>query len=563
MFLYTSKYTYIKESMKLLITCPSVKVPHGGIRIILEWANRLTLWHDVTLFVSDGYLKTEWFTIDSRVKCVANLNTLKEQEIVIIASPHDINIENMIQPNQKCFIFMQMAEHIFNDRSIDWLSKCEKFYRSKYPLISISQWNIDMLKNKYQRAGETHYIGNGVNLIDFPISNKPKDGKIVLVEGWEAGNSSKDNLHIGPKVAARLKARGFKIIAFSGLPLSTMPEAVSEYYYKADTETMNRLYESATILIKATNFDARACAPMEAMTKGTVTARAVNLGDDDLINEENSLKSLYDEESLFNNCLRLLTDTTLREKLSKNCIEHVQKYDWDYWLQKINNIITMEPKIPEETKQIKKRVCLIALKYYEPSWANTKKCIDESGLDVIYVDRDGIGSMSKAFNSAIPLLTEKYNTNLPDYLFFVTNIEFDISLLTRLVSKMDETGFAGIHPAHGSDHQSHHNDGSGLVKETKFIEWTAPIIKTDLFIKQPLDSDHRYAFFDLIWSYEIKKFGYKVGVDHGAKIGHTYLVKQKSHPLSELRYQLRAYWEPYERIIMTEKYGPNWVTMLF
>ena len=549
--------------MKLLITCPSVQIAHGGIRIILEWANRLTKWYDVTLYISEPNTICNWFTINNDVNVTNTLTTFKDHSIIIITSPHNIHLEDLITRYQKCFVFMQMAEHLFNDRSRDWVIKCEKFYTTKHPLISISQWNIDMLKNKYRRTGKTHYIGNGVNLIDFPITNNIKDGKTVLVEGWEAGNSSKDSQHIGPKVAARLKAKGYKIIAFSGMPLTTMPEVVSEYYYKADVDTMNRLYESATILIKATNYDARACAPMEAMTKGTVTVRAVNLGDDDLTHQENCLKSLYNEEVLYQNCLTLLTDDKLRNKLSENCFKYVQLFNWDYWMNEINNIIDTNISKDSDLSLINKKLCIISLKYEEPSWSNTKKCIEDSGLDVIYVDRDGVGSMSKAYNSAIPLIKEQYGDKLPDYLFFVSNIEFDSELLIRLVNKMDESGFAGIHPAHSSDHTSHVNDGSGNLKETKFIEWTAPIIKTELFINHPLDDNHRYAFFDLIWSNEIKKQGHKVGVDHGAQIGHTYLVNQKNHPLSDIRYKLRTYWEPIEINLLSQKYGPHWRTLLF
>jgi hypothetical protein len=180
----------------------------------------------------------------------------------------------------------------------------------------------------------------------------------------------------------------------------------------------------------------------------------------------------------------------------------------------------------EQMSKIKKDVCVIALKYLEPYWELTQSDIINSGLSVIYVDREGVGSMSKAFNTCIPQLIEKYGDKLPKYLFFVTNIGFNVNTVNRLVESMDKSGFGAIHPSHESDHASHINNGTTEIVETKYIEWTAPIVKTELFLKKKLDENHRYWYFDLIWSYEVKEMGYKIGVDHGTSVNHTYLLKE-------------------------------------
>jgi len=135
------------------------------------------------------------------------------------------------------------------------------------------------------------------------------------------------------------------------------------------------------------------------------------------------------------------------------------------------------------------KVCIISLKYLEPYWESTQKNIVDSKLPVIYVDRGGVGSMTTAFNSCIPKLHELFNDNLPEYLFFVTNNNFTLDTINRLVESMDSTGFAAIHPTHDSDHPSHVNNKSGQVIETKYIEWTSPIVRTDLFLKYPLNEN--------------------------------------------------------------------------
>jgi SAM-dependent methyltransferase len=206
----------------------------------------------------------------------------------------------------------------------------------------------------------------------------------------------------------------------------------------------------------------------------------------------------------------------------------------------------------------KNKICIVSLIYLEPYWEETKKNIIESGYPVIYVDREGIGSMTKAFNSSITKIKERFKNDLPEYLFFVTNINFDKKLIDRLISSMDSTGFGAIHPTHQSHHKSHNYADHNEVVETKFIEWTSPIVKTDLFLKLNLNENHRYWYFDLIWSYEAKKMGYKLGVDHGAKVGHTYLFDNKSHIISKIRDDLRWYHNPEELKTLIKNYGLNW-----
>jgi glycosyltransferase involved in cell wall biosynthesis len=206
-------------------------------------------------------------------------------------------------------------------------------------LISISEWNISYINRHFPKRGPVYYVGNGVNTNDFPIEKIKKDGQYVLVEGWNALNPSKDSARIAPRVAGKLKEKGYKILAYSQQRCSDYRKIPDEFHVKPKLAKMNDLYRRATILLKASHYDARACAPVEAMTKGTVTARAITLGDDDLIHEKNCIRGLYDENSLYESALRLLEDTELRGRLSRNCYRHVHKYSWGYWMPKIEDIL--------------------------------------------------------------------------------------------------------------------------------------------------------------------------------------------------------------------------------
>jgi glycosyltransferase involved in cell wall biosynthesis len=323
--------------MKIFITTPALSTPHGGIRIIIEWANRLSQWHEVGLY-SLKQDNSNWCKLSDKVKLLKS-SSMEGYECLIITSPHTIDFEKRKDTPKKVFIFAQMAEDRFSPQDKNWYNKCLRFATSKNPMFSISQWNIDYFKSQ-GRTTETHYIGNGVNLKDFPISHKPKDGKTVLIEGWECYNRAKDTRGIAHTVALKLKKKGYRIIAYSQFPNKTNKHIPDEYHCSPNQFKLNELYERATILIKASKFDARSCAPMEAMTKGTVTARAINSGDDDLIHGYNCLKTGYKESLLYESAITLLENESLRTELAENCYKTIEANSWDYWMEKINGILT-------------------------------------------------------------------------------------------------------------------------------------------------------------------------------------------------------------------------------
>lgn len=315
--------------------------PHGGIRVILEWANRLARDNIVYLRSLDGRLECDWFPIDRNVRIVVDDNQLDKSDLMIITSPHSIHYSSKTKPQRKV-IFLQMLEHLFQPNNTIWQEKCKRTYLTPLPLILISGWNEDYIKS-IGRQAETHVVGNGVNLDHFPIEQGPKYNNI-LVEGWIPTNPSKDSDRIAPKVARALKAKGYNILAYSQLPLQMdrnkeFHKIPNEFYCKPSLRELNSLYNRATILLKATHFDARSCAPMEAMTKGTVTVRAIDKGDDDLIHGVNCLRTGYYYEELLLSAQQILGDENLRNRLAENCFNHVRRFNWDFWMSKIESII--------------------------------------------------------------------------------------------------------------------------------------------------------------------------------------------------------------------------------
>jgi glycosyltransferase involved in cell wall biosynthesis len=315
--------------MTIILTCPSLQYPHGGIRVIIEWANHLANFHKVFLLVQNGPLKCDWKSVDVPV-----IRKPIPADCLIVCSPHGIEFMLSIYPFKRKFVFCQMLEHMFQPDYSEWSRVCHLFYSAPYTMFSISKWNMDYMNRIY----DTYYIGNGINLIDFPISEKQKDFKTVVIESPEPGNPCKDVNRLALRVASRLQKEGYEIIGYG----NTRPQMSFEFHVNPSLQKLNDLYERATILIKATKYDARSTAPIEAMTKGTVTARAIIQGDDDLIHGKNCLRCDYDEESLYKISKYLLTHEEETRFYADACRKYAKENTWEKVINQVNEILCRE-----------------------------------------------------------------------------------------------------------------------------------------------------------------------------------------------------------------------------
>jgi len=340
--------------MKILIKCPSFN-KHGGIRVLIEHANGLArLGHEVYFQVINSGQKPDWIAVSPEVEIVyGNAYFPKGFFDVILAGSPFVALDVYAQyPGVRSFMFLQMCEELFNPENKQYVDSCIKAYRLPMPIIGISQWNKERIYFQHGRNPELpyHIIGNGVG--DEFKPGKKDDGLTVLVEGWIGYNHAKDTNALGPKVAKRLKEDyGARVIAYSQFPknttqFGTLPflncyDVPDEYYVGPNTETIVELNQRAHILVKASRFDARSCAPVEAMKCGTPTSRAIELGDDDLIHGINSIRCAYDEQELYAAAAELIENTRLRESLTAGGLEYAKtELSWDKWTKELEKIIT-------------------------------------------------------------------------------------------------------------------------------------------------------------------------------------------------------------------------------
>ena len=227
---------------------------------------------------------------------------------------------------------------------------CIESYKVSFPIIGISKW-VEEEVRKHRGDGKMYYVGNGVS-DDFKPGQKD-EGLTVLVEGWGGYNDAKDVDLLAPRVAEVLhKEYGAKIIAFSQFPLAFHKKAkqyeyiLSEYHEAPSREALVRLYQRPTFMLKASKYDARSCAPVEAMKCGTVTVRAIERGDDDLINYHNAIVAPYDFGKFYGRArdlCNIIKNVGIERALGnyqKNGLEYAaRELSWETRMNEIENIL--------------------------------------------------------------------------------------------------------------------------------------------------------------------------------------------------------------------------------
>jgi len=204
------------------------------------------------------------------------------------------------------------------------------------------------------------------------------------------------------------------------------------------------------------------------------------------------------------------------------------------------------------------KLAIISLKYLEPYYADTLKCLEGLPYNVFYADRDGVGNMSRAFNEAVHKLPDGY-----DYIWLITNITFTPEVPQKLMDVLDlNKDYSAVHPAMSTS--DHPHLWPGEVREVPFIELTAPMFRLSDFKRFYLCEQTPYYYMDLIISYQLKQACKKLLCCGDTDIHHTYLRNQsKFHPITHLRKQLRDYHTEPSKKYMTDTYGPDWKKTLW
>lgn len=194
--------------------------------------------------------------------------------------------------------------------------------------LTISKWCENWLIDDFER--KVKYAPNGINMKQFPFTERKFDGKIrILVEG-----NSEDyykNVDESFRIVEKLDKDKYEIkyLSYQGEPKKWY--YVDEFLHKVPYDEVGKIYDSADILIKSSILESFSYPPLEMMATGGISVVAPNDGNIEYLKDgENCL--LYEQgniEEAVEKIEQIRTDKKLRDKLIKGGQETAKSRSWD------------------------------------------------------------------------------------------------------------------------------------------------------------------------------------------------------------------------------------------
>jgi len=316
------------EPLRICYLTPGIG-PCGGIRIIFEHVNRLVARGHNVVVAAPGVQKPRWMEMNAPIAPFAFFHNVKPFDAVVATGYQTVDLALKI-PSARRYYFVQMMEHEFFAQGTGGYNSALASYANAkewdFQVITIARWLRDTMETQWEMPSTI--IGNGVNRDDFyPDGDKQH---AILVEG-DARNQAKDIEEIGWRVALALREEfGVELWGYSAMA-NPYIQQFDQFRIKPTTAQMRQMYSQAKFLLKASKYEGRACAPVEAMACGTTCAVAIVKGSDDLIGGQNCLRVNYNYDNLLAAGRKLLRKgNSLIHKLTIKALAYADKQlAWD------------------------------------------------------------------------------------------------------------------------------------------------------------------------------------------------------------------------------------------
>lgn len=327
--------------------------PVGGVKVVLEYANRLvadgfdvelvygayTRWmtfgliHDIYYLWLLAYQKLtgsyrpHWFPLDRRVKqrlvwSHAHYHYPKDASIVATAVDTAWYLNHYSLPKEQRYYFIQGFENWFVDDNF-----VRETYHYKMQKIVISRW----LQKVVEACGETAAIvPNGFDFhfftLSIPVEQRSSDEVIALYH-----TDKRKGLDVAFE-AFRLARECVPQLHVTLFGTPNCPEGLPEwieYYQRPDKETFNRIYNRASIFVGSSYTEGWGLTVGEAMQCGCAVACTDNKGYLEMAKDGDTalVSPVGDASKLAENIVRLATDDTLRHSIARQGNAFIQGLD--------------------------------------------------------------------------------------------------------------------------------------------------------------------------------------------------------------------------------------------
>ena len=340
-----------------------ISIPMGGVKVVHEYANRLSRkGHEVTLVYPVQIQTNPLYRLKKQVikrydalfGIERNLYytpapTVKVLVIKRIRAKYIPNgdaviavgwqtVEQVYQLPDECgrkFYFLQSFETYFGNTK-----KVLKTHHLPLIKMAVSQWIINELSaiNEFAEGP----LGNSINNDEFFIKNE-NDGRpidIMTLYHPTRIKGAKDALSV-LKTLKKQYPDLKTILITARQPVHFIPPWIN-LVIRPSIETLRELYNKSKVFLHTSRLEGWGLPVMEAMACGCAIVACRNRGVMEyLIHDTNALLApIGDRKTLLSQLNQLLQDAHRREKLAKQGLKTVQQFSWESSVSKFEDIIS-------------------------------------------------------------------------------------------------------------------------------------------------------------------------------------------------------------------------------
>ncbi len=329
-----------------------IVTPMGGVKVIHEYANRLTqMGHRITLvypLITDqnrltGIFKINLRTLYNRITGVMeDLYYTPDSRVTVLvvkkAAPRYLPKADFIVATgwQTAYWVANLpAEH---GCKIYLLQHFETYFRQKQavlatyhlPLIkvAIAQWIIDKLKAIGENA--LGPLGNSINHTEFFLNKKLSDRPIDIIGIYHHLKVKGPKDLIQTLCALKQRQNITAVLIASRRPVHHIPRWI-KVIVRSSNESLREIYNSAKVFLHTSHSEGWGLPVMEAMACGCAVAAYASEGVREFVQDRQNalLCHVGDNDALTQLAQNLLTDEELRNSLTSEGLETVKNYSWD------------------------------------------------------------------------------------------------------------------------------------------------------------------------------------------------------------------------------------------
>jgi len=352
--------------MRITFILPGfISIPMGGVKVIHEYANRLTRnGHEVTLVYPfqiqtnllyrlkkqvvrryDALFDTErnlYYTPAPAVKVLV-IKRIRAKYIpngdAVIAIGWQ-TVKQVYQLPAECgrkYYFLQSFETYFGNTK-----KVLETYHLPLIKMAVSQWIINELSAINEIAEGP--LGNSINRDEFFIKNENSNRPIDIMMLYHPARikGAKDALSVLKTLKKQYTDLKTTLIA-ARQPVHFIPSWIN-LIIRPSIETLRELYNKSKVFLHTSRLEGWGLPVMEAMACGCAIVACQNRGVMEyLIHDTNALLApIGDRKTLLSQLNQLLQDAHHREKLAKQGLKTVHQFSWESSVSKFENIISKD-----------------------------------------------------------------------------------------------------------------------------------------------------------------------------------------------------------------------------